>query len=85
MQIYESPEEGNHRYQRQLATALAHGLGLEAGLTTAQGNGWEGVVDVLLGKRPATSTRSGDLDRATKVRTRQPAEPRLDDQQPASS
>ncbi len=85
MQIYETPEEGNHRYQRQLATALADGLGLDAGLKTAQSNGWEGVVDVLLGKRPAMSTRSGDLDRGTKVRTRQPAEPRLDDQQPASS
>ncbi len=57
MQIYESPEEGNHRYQRQLATALADGLGLEAGLKTAQSNGWEGVLDVLLGKRPVTSRR----------------------------
>ena len=85
MQVYEPPEEGNHRYQRHLATALADSLGFDAGLTTAQGNGWEGVVDVLLGKRPATSTRSGDLDRDTKVRTRQPSEPRLDDQQPASS
>ena len=85
MQVYASPEEGNHRYQHHLATALADGLGLDAGLKTAQSNGWEGVLDVLLGKRPAMSTRSGDLDRATKVRTRQPAEPRLDDQQPASS
>ncbi len=57
MQIYESPEEGNHRYQRQLATALADGLSLEAGLKDAQSNGWEGVVDVLLGKRPVTSRR----------------------------
>ncbi len=61
MQIYESPEEGNHRYQRQLATVLtdglADGLGLEAGLKTAQSNGWEGVLDVLLGKRPVTSRR----------------------------
>ena len=57
MQIYESPEEGNYRYQRQLATALADCLGLEAGLKTAQSNGWEGVVDVLLGKRPVTSRR----------------------------
>ena len=57
MQIYESPEEGNHRYQRQLATALADGLGLEAGLKTAQSNGWEGVLGVLLGKRPGTSGR----------------------------
>ena len=57
MEIYESPEEGNHRYQRQLATALADGLGLEAGLKTTQSNGWEGVVDVLLGKRPVTSRR----------------------------
>ena len=50
-----TPEEGNHRYQRQLATALADCLGLEAGLKTAQSNGWEGVLDVLLGKRPVTS------------------------------
>ncbi len=57
MQIYESPEEGNYRYQRQLATARADCLGLEAGLKTAQSNGWEGVVDVLLGKRPVTSRR----------------------------
>ena len=57
MQIYESPEEGNYPYQRQLATALADGLGLEAGLKTAQSNGWEGVLDVLLGKRPGTSRR----------------------------
>ncbi len=57
MQVYASPEEGNQRYQRQLATALADCLGLEAGLNTAQSNGWEGVVDVLLGKRPVTSRR----------------------------
>ncbi len=57
MQIYESPEEGNHRYQRQLATALADGLDLDDGLKTAQSNGWEGVLDVLLGKRPVASRR----------------------------
>jgi transposase len=57
MQIYESPEEGNHRYQRQLATALADGLGLDDGLKAAQSNGWEGVLDVLLGKRPVASRR----------------------------
>ena len=57
MSVYEPPEEGNHHYQRQLATALADGLGLEAGLKTAQSNGWEGVLDVLLGKRPITSRR----------------------------
>ena len=65
MQIYETPEEGNHRYQRQLAAVLtdgltdglADGLGLDAGLKTAQSNGWEGVLDVLLGKRPGTSRR----------------------------
>ena len=57
MQIYQSPEEGNHRYQRQLATALADGLGLDDGLKAAQSNGWEGVLDVLLGKRPVTSRR----------------------------
>ncbi len=62
MQIYQSPEEGNHRYQRQLATALADGLGLDAGLKTAQSNGWEGVLDALLGKRSVTSRRSTDLD-----------------------
>ena len=83
MQIYESPEEGNHRYQRQLATALADGLGLDAGLKTAQSNGWEGVLDVLLGKRPVTSTRSTDLDNGTRVRTRKPFEPNLDGQQGA--
>ncbi len=49
------PEEGNQRYQRQLATALADGLGLDAGVKAAHSNGWEGVVDVLLGKRPVTS------------------------------
>ncbi len=57
MQIYESPEEGNHRYQRQLATARSDGLGLDAGLKPAQSNGWEGVLGVLLGKRPVTSRR----------------------------
>ena len=57
MHIYESPEEGNHRYQRHLATALADCLGLDDGLKAAQSNGWEGVVDVLLGKRPVTSRR----------------------------
>ncbi len=57
MQNYESPEEGNHRYQRQLATALADGLGLEAGLKAAQSNGWEGVLGVLLGQRPGRSRR----------------------------
>jgi len=62
MQIYESPEEGNHRYQRQLATALADDLGLDDGLKAAQSNGWEGVLDALLGKRPVTSRRSTDLD-----------------------
>ncbi len=62
MQIYESPEEGNHRYQRRLATALADGLGLDDGLKAAQSNGWEGVLDALLGKRSVTSRRSTDLD-----------------------
>ncbi len=62
MQIYESPEEGNYRYQRQLATALADCLGLDDGLKAAQSNGWEGVLDALLGKRPVTSRRSTDLD-----------------------
>ena len=83
MQIYESPEEGNHRYQRQLATALADGLGLDDGLKAAQSNGWEGVLGVLLGKRPVTSTRSTDLDDGTRVRTRKPFEPNLDGQQGA--
>ncbi len=57
MSVYETPEEGNHRYQRQLATALADCLGLDAGLKAAQSNGWEGVLDVFLGKRPVESTR----------------------------
>ena len=83
MQIYETPEEGNHRYQRQLATALADGLGLDDGLTTAQSHGWEGVLDVLLGKRPVTCRRSTDLDNGTRVRTRKPFEPSLDGQQGA--
>lgn len=69
MQIYETPEEGNHRYQRQLAAVLtdglADGLGLDAGLKAAQGNGWEGVLDVLLGKRTGTSRRSTDLGKRT--------------------
>ena len=87
MQIYEAPEEGNHRYQRQLAAVLtdelSDGLGLDAGLKTAQSNGWEGVLGVLLGKRPVTSTRSTDLDNGTRVRTRKPFEPNLDGQQGA--
>ena len=83
MQIYETPEEGNHRYQRQLATALAYGLGLDDGLTTAQSNGWEGVLDVLLGKRPVESTRPRDLDNGTRVRTRKPFERSLHGQQGA--
>ena len=87
MQIYETPEEGNHRYQRQLATVLADGLadglGLDAGLKTAQSNGWEGVLDVLLGKRSPTSKRSTDLDNGTRVRMRKPFEPNLDGQQGA--
>ena len=61
MKIYESPEEGNHRYQRRLADLLsdgpADGPGRDAGLKTAQSNGWEGVLDVLLGQRPPTSKR----------------------------
>ncbi len=83
MQVYESPEEGNHRYQRQLATALADGLGLDDGLKAAQSNGWEGVLGVLLGKRPGRSRRSTDLDNGTRVRTRKPFEPDLDGQQGA--
>ncbi len=58
MLVHEPPGEGNHRYQRQLATALVDGLGLDAGLETAQSNGWEGVLDVFLGKRPGTSAVS---------------------------
>jgi hypothetical protein len=61
MQIYETPEEGNHRYQRQLATVLTDGLaddlGRDAGLKTAQSNGWEGVLDVLLRQRSGRSKR----------------------------
>ncbi len=92
MQIYETPEEGNHRYQRQLATVLtdgltdglADGLGLDAGLKTAQSNGWEGVLGVLLGKRPGTSRQSTDSDKGTGVRTRKPFERNLDGQEPVS-
>ena len=88
MQIYETPEEGNHRYQRQLATALTDGLtdglGLDAGLKAAQSNGWEGVLDVLLGKRPGTFRRSTDLDNGTRVRTRNPFERNLDGKEPVS-
>ena len=87
MQVYETPEEGNHRYQRQLATVLADGLadglGLDAGLKAAQGNGWEGVVDVLLGKRSVTPKRSTDLVDGTRVRMRKPFERSLDGQQGA--
>ncbi len=85
MCVFETPVEGNHRYQRHLATAVADCLGPDAGLTTAQGNGWQGVLDVLRGKRPRTSRRFPDLDNGARVRTRKPFEPRLDDQQPASS
>ncbi len=85
MEIYESPEEGNHRYQRQLATALADGLGLDAGLKAAESNGWEGVLHVLLGKRPGTSRRPTDLDNGTRVRTRKPFERNLDGQEPVNN
>ncbi len=88
MQIYETPEEGNHRYQRRLAAVLtdglADGLGLDAGLKAAQSNGWEGVLEVLLGKRPVTSGRSTDLDNRTRVRRRKPFERDLDGQEPVS-
>ncbi len=88
MQIYETPEEGNHRYQRQLATVLtdglADGLGVDDGLRTAESNGWEGVMDVLLGKRPVTCRRSTDSDKRTRVRTRKPFERNPDGQEPVS-
>ncbi len=61
MSVYETPEEGNHRYQRHLATALADWLGPDVGLDTAQSNGWEGALDVFLGKRPVESTRPRDF------------------------
>lgn len=60
MLVHDEPDEGNHLYQRQLATALVDGLGPDAGLETAQSNGWEGVLGVFLGKRPGTSRRSSD-------------------------
>ncbi len=92
MKIYETPEEGNHRYQRQLAAVLtdgptdglADGLGFDAGLKAAQSNGWEGVLDVLLGKRTGTSRRSTDLGKRTRARTRKPFERSPDGQEPVS-
>ena len=66
-----------------LTDGLTDGLGLDAGLKTAQSNGWEGVLDVLLGKRPPTSRQSTDSDKGTGARTRKPFEPNLDGQQGA--
>ncbi len=47
-------EEGNHLYQRKLAAVLVASLGFDAALETCQSNGWEGVLSMLLTKRPAT-------------------------------
>ncbi len=49
-----SAEEGNHLYQRKLATALVASLGFDTALETCRGNDWEGILGVLLTDRPAT-------------------------------
>ena len=51
-----SAEEGNHLYQRKLATALVASLGFDTALETCLSNDWEGVLGVLLTDRPATRT-----------------------------
>jgi hypothetical protein len=57
---------GNSGYQRDLATALVAGLGLDAALETCRQNAWEGALGVLLDGRtaPATSgsTHQTDMD-----------------------
>ncbi len=49
-----SAEEGNHFYQRKLATALVASLGFDTALETCRSNDWEGILGVLLTDRPAT-------------------------------
>ncbi len=49
-----SAEEGNHLYQRKLATALVASLGFDAALDTCRGNDWEGVLRALLTERLPT-------------------------------
>jgi len=48
---YHDPGEGNRRYQRAMAQALVAGLGHDAAFEASAGNGWEGVVKVLLPPR----------------------------------
>ena len=51
-------EAENHSYQRDLAESLVAVLGFDDAVRACQNNGWEGVLTVLVAKRPAASGRA---------------------------
>ena len=51
-------EAENHSYQRDLAESLVAVLGFDGAVGACQNNGWEGVLTVLVAKRPAASGRA---------------------------
>ncbi len=46
-------EAENNSYQRDLAESLVAVLGFNGAVRACQNNGWEGVLTVLVAKRPA--------------------------------
>ena len=44
-------EAGNEDYQRELAVSLIGSMELERALRTCQANGWDGVLERVLGYR----------------------------------
>ncbi len=51
-------EAENHSYQRDLAESLVAVLGFDGAVGACQNNGWEGVLTVLVTKRPTAPGRA---------------------------
>ena len=51
-------EAGNRDYQQELAISLIGSMGVERALRACQANGWEGVLEKVLGYRTHDETPS---------------------------
>ena len=53
----------NRDYQGRLAASLIGALGVEHALETCLNNGWDGVLEQVLGHRTLDAARGGAIDR----------------------
>ena len=53
----------NRDYQGRLAASLIGALGIEHALETCLSNGWDGVLEQVLGHRTVDAARRGVIDR----------------------